>query len=368
MKIFSYPPKLKTHLDILKILAIFLVLLNHSTYYIFRVFATETEQPWHWLSLGHSAFIKAAVPLFLMASGALLLGGSESYSRIFTKRVLRFALTLAAVSLILYVRKYQRFDLVDFLKALYLGNISTHLWYLYAYICLLLTLPFLRRMAQGMRLQDAAMLVFLTVLANGLQFCDHLFFQSASTHIWSFTFFTNTTYVIYPLLGYFLEHKLPRNRYNLETAIGLLLASLLALYVTCVMTDWRCKVDGGWTGGNEEAYLSSLVVFPAIAVYYTAKYWFLRHPVSQRTARVLFIIASCTFGTYLFEGVFRAWTPAVFDLLEPLVGSYFAAWLQMLASCVLGIALTFLFKYTVAFVKACFVTLIEKIKDAYYGE
>ena len=52
--------------------------------------------------LAFSAFIKIAVPLFFMASGALLLRKEEPYGVTFVRRILRFAGILAAVSLFYY--------------------------------------------------------------------------------------------------------------------------------------------------------------------------------------------------------------------------------------------------------------------------
>jgi surface polysaccharide O-acyltransferase-like enzyme len=85
-----------------------MVVFNHTGNNGYKMYLDVMDQPMHSLILGYSAFIKIAVPLFFMASGALLLKCEEPYSKILLKRVLRFVIVLVVVSFIFYYEAYGR--------------------------------------------------------------------------------------------------------------------------------------------------------------------------------------------------------------------------------------------------------------------
>ena len=78
--------KKKYYLEAVRITAVLLVMYNHSA--PFMSFATQ-----HGVQYAVSFFLslvcKAAVPLFYMVSGALLLGKNESCGELARKRILR---------------------------------------------------------------------------------------------------------------------------------------------------------------------------------------------------------------------------------------------------------------------------------------
>lgn len=345
--VFKSPARPKSHLDVIKIIAIIFVLLNHTGVNLFTQYTKESGTIAHWLMLGHAIVIKTAVPLFFMSSGALLLGRDEPYSVLFKKRILRFMLTLLAVSALTYIgnaKSLSNLSVEEFFSQLYRGKISTHLWYLYAYICLLLTIPFLRKIAQQMSEKDFYWLIVLQVIYSGVEFADYYFYRGSGAHSWAFSIFTATRALLYPLLGFYMENRMPKEKYQPETFIILAVLMIMSVYLSCVMMEWRCKVDGGWTSSNQEAYLDSLVVFPTVTIYYAARLWFLKHPASEKMGKILFHIGSYTFGVYLFEGFFRKWAMPVRDILRKKTSLYFATWVQILAAVALGLAATFLYK------------------------
>lgn len=59
------------------------------------------------------------------------------------------------------------------------------------------------------------------------------------------------------------------------------------------------------------------------------------------------MLGSCTFGVYLFDPKWRYFTRQIRWTLTPTIGSYFAAHVQTLCACLLGLAVTFVFKCAV---------------------
>lgn len=121
--------------DLIRILAIFLVMYNHRETYIFYHHVPHMGLRYI-LSMCGAAFCKCGPPLFFMVSGALILHKKESFRRIFQHRILRILIVMVILS-ILIVTLIPDSD--SFLKTFFSGLN----WYLYAYIGYLLMLPFL---------------------------------------------------------------------------------------------------------------------------------------------------------------------------------------------------------------------------------
>lgn len=75
----------KAYIDFVKIIAIFLVLLNHTDNRGFLIASQRVDSAFYPFYLCNAVLIKVAVPLFFMASGALLLAKEETIKSILTK-------------------------------------------------------------------------------------------------------------------------------------------------------------------------------------------------------------------------------------------------------------------------------------------
>lgn len=143
--------KKKYYLEAVRITAVLLVMYNHSA--PFMSFATQ-----HGVQYAVSFFLslvcKAAVPLFYMVSGALLLGKNESFGELARKRILRIVAVIVIFSLLYYmkfaVRGQASVSPIRFLLGLPFDVAFLPYWYLYSYLGILVSLPFLRPLAQNM--------------------------------------------------------------------------------------------------------------------------------------------------------------------------------------------------------------------------
>ena len=71
--------KREVWLDVLRILAAFLVIVNHTNSDVFQS-VTPENGTW-WLSVAWYALCKIAVPVFIMVSGSVLLGRVDDQHR-----------------------------------------------------------------------------------------------------------------------------------------------------------------------------------------------------------------------------------------------------------------------------------------------
>ena len=91
------------YLDALKTLAILFVLYNHTKIYGYDLYTVTDSRLDYWLSIACDVLCKTGVPLFLMASGALLLEKEESLPELFRKRILRYGITFAVFVFFQYI-------------------------------------------------------------------------------------------------------------------------------------------------------------------------------------------------------------------------------------------------------------------------
>lgn len=73
-------------------------MFTHSSTSGFSLYLAQRTSPWFPLYLLVPFWIKTAVPIFFMVSGALLLGKDEPISVIFRKRISRFVQVILVFS------------------------------------------------------------------------------------------------------------------------------------------------------------------------------------------------------------------------------------------------------------------------------
>ena len=355
-KYIPVPENPKTYLDVLKVLAIYMVLWNHTSNG-FGLYNTVQDMPQHLLYLCASLFDKIAVPLFFMASGALLLGREESWRKLLKNRVRHFAVILLVVSVINYVYYYHQdlnFSFSDFLVRLYTCTVMTPLWYLYTYLAFLLTLPFLRKLARTMREQDYFWLLGLYLLTELISVVDYFWFHGTRTHTWNFAIFTSQNYVLFSLYGFYIDRTMKRERFNLEIFALLIMSSVLAIGGGYMLTEWKMAGVAEWTLEESQTFMSTFVAIPSITVFYAAKAWFRRHPVTGETAARWSLLATGTFGTYLFERFWRDTAWFAYEIASKKLGPFVSSLIHIFVACAIGIAATLAYKLVTAILKNIF--------------
>ena len=143
--------KKKYYLEAMRILAVLLVMYNHSA--PFMSFATQSGLEKN-VSFLLSLICKAAVPLFFMISGVLLLGKEESFRDLFQKRILRMIYVIIIFSLLYHFKMAWKgatpFAPLHVFLRLPFDLVFLPYWYLYSYIGFLAILPFVRAIAKHM--------------------------------------------------------------------------------------------------------------------------------------------------------------------------------------------------------------------------
>ena len=146
----------KAWLDYLRVIAIMAVVTGHVAADFYRMFGEISNVAW-WLTNILAASLRFAVPVFVMTSGAVLLGKPYTLDEFYKKRAVRLippTIFWNLVYLGLYVLDGMDTRTVLWtIKALVVvnGYVAPHLWYLSMFVCLMLFVPFINMFILGER-------------------------------------------------------------------------------------------------------------------------------------------------------------------------------------------------------------------------
>lgn len=206
-----------TWADWVRVISSFLVVVHTSATLMPR-FGAILPADW-WAANVFDSIARICVPLFLMLTGALLLGRDEPLEVYFKKRIAKVALPLLAWSLIYIVwSTYLGGDGMKLrnLERILIKPAYFHLWYFYALIGLYLFVPFLRIMvahASQRLLYYFVGLWFLAVVV-----LPQIAYYSDRDIQWDFRFIGG--FVGYLVLGYLLSKWQPGKKSLIVVALA----------------------------------------------------------------------------------------------------------------------------------------------------
>lgn len=293
------------YLEVLRILAVLLVIFNHTDG--FFLYFTNTGNPLTYAySLVLSVLCRINVPIFFMISGALLLRREESFRQLFQRRILRIGSVLILFSAVQYgvdvLRGHaQEVSLSYLLRGILSGGIEETYWYLYAYLGMLLLLPFLRILVRGMRQKEFRYLLLLELVFVILLPTVSRFTQIGVPG----TLYEVPVNVFYMLAGCYLAGK----EHGLTAAgapsKGQIWAGVLAVPVcvlgACSVVYGTCLKTGSYTQESLDAFTPLL----AVVVFETVRVLCSRVSFSEKVQKGIVALGSCTFGIYLTEQLVR---------------------------------------------------------------
>lgn len=295
--------KREVWLDVLRILAAFLVIVNHTNSDVFQSI-TPANGTW-WLSIVWYALCKVAVPLFVMVSGAVLLGREDSYGKCLA-RFGRIAAALLVFSYAYFAHDawvnyglWPRIIQLDvFLHKVWTLEIADSFWYLYFYAGLMLALPLLQRLSCAMKSRDAWYLIGLSLgLGAGWPLIAHFVPALAMPKYFDVPLFTT-------MIGLFFAgwqlRRLEKPLHAMPWLMGLIASVLLS--VVLVHAEYMRMEGAGkyWAFMDDRMQSSLLVVTGAISLFLLVRCLFDR-PMSERAQRVWMELGSCAFGIYLMQ-------------------------------------------------------------------
>lgn len=346
----------KLHLEVLRIVAILLVLFHHTNLRGFMLFL-ERDGFSSNVYLFASILCEVAVPIFFMISGALLLKKEESIKDVLVKRVLKFIIVLFAITAVyyfydVYFNNRLEGDFYTVFNMFMTSSASGALWYMYSYIALMFMLPFLRNMVKNMKVNQYMYLIalnltfvgFLPIVSFGLSNGEYYY-----TNTFSIVLATSMSFFFF-LTGHFFENVLDESFYKLKNCLWLSVAAVVVIITCAILTKKRLELGLGFADSTSQGFHYTLVAVPTFAIYVWMKFIFMHAKKYKWLTTVISHVGQCTFGIYLFERILRERTLFVFD------------WLDGFLPCIIACGLWILFMFVVGTIIVSVLKLIPIIK------
>lgn len=284
-----------------------------------------------------SSLAVAAVPLFFMISGALLLGSekTDDPAYLLRRRLPRVAVPGLCWSLLVVGGVWlSQGGEAALLKLVNLPGISviTPYWFLYALIPMYLLSPLLKRLTDHMEERHWRYLLGLWVVVTlGLNQLSRFLPDP-----WYALLRENQTlnvsllegYLGYFLLGAWLD------RMERPPARRILLAAALGSWAVIALGTWGVFLVTGVYGEQFATYRGVFTMLLSASLFLLFRDAFR----GRRSGRAAVLLSACSFGVYLAH-------PMAIELLQKLLGGgltvpgQLAVWLLSLAGCILGVVL-----------------------------
>lgn len=352
-----YTVKRKAYLEIIRIVAVLLVIYNHLPGYHLYMVSSGMKQG---ITMFLAMLTRSNVPLFLMVSGTLLLSRTEDFIQVFKKRVIRICLTILIFECgiflyhsltALYYGGSNDLTIIYFLLGMISGTLQDtgSYWYLYAYLGMLLTLPFLQRIAKKMERQDFwALLILHFVFSSMIPIIEILLpLIGIDGFRLSYDFnvpFATMKILFYPLLGYYIDNIIDMQHFKRRHIFLINFAALIGIILSCLCTYY----EGAKMGAYTQNYVQLFDYVTAIAIFVSVKYMTtVAFPklVEGKLEKGFCLIGSLTFGIYLLDPLIKLFLYDAFEAwMEPLLPTLFVSIGWCLVSLVLGGFCAFILK------------------------
>lgn len=280
--------------DIIKIIACILVIINHSAGYIFE-YAGKTNTTTTVYSIIFS-ICKMGVPLFILSTGYLLLKDDkvDSYKKTF-QRIYRIIIPLLGISFLHYiwVVGINKINIIEFLTKFITQPRQIYLWYLYMLIGLYLIIPFIQKMLKNFEKKDYLVFTILFLIIPSILPLLKVFFSISFSHYFSQALFP--IFIALLVSGNYIA-KIDLKRSYLFTAVICFILSISAFSGYMIYTyQTTQKISYALDSYN------LLLILPAITLFYICRYIFENKSFNKITSKIISEISLTTFGTYLFH-------------------------------------------------------------------
>ena len=295
----------KTYLEVMRIIAAFLVIVNHTNSDVFLKMSEPPSFTWYF-SLTYFYISKIAVPVFFMIMGGLLLQKVDPVKKSLQRigRAVAVALIYSGVYYYYFHSDfyYKQFNATppemsfkEFFKMIFTSRATNAFWYLYAYIGLLILLPILQRLAQGLTKGSNLYLVILSVGVMGIIPLINIFHQIKPHNYLTDDFITPHIGMLF--LGLYIEKHL---KIDYKIFTGAIAGFALTLTFNIVKTyEFYHENPESFVFIDNWRYLN--ITFMSLCFYIIIEYLANYIKAGKTVSTVICYIGSLTFGVYLIS-------------------------------------------------------------------
>lgn len=273
--------------DVIRSLAIYLVVLNHNFHF------QTTTTTYTFISVVFFTIIRTAIPLFVMLSGALLLGKKESLTSFFKKRIVRVGIPWIVWTLLFMLfNQYMHTQTINSFKefkAVFIQTFFTQLWFLPMIAGIYLLTPLWRSVVQNTTRQTLLYIILVWFFFVSL---IPFLVESITFPFNTFGFFPQAiSYSMYFILGYYLT--------TMKRHIPLLYTSI----IFCIGVLWTYfYFQIGNTIDKTFHFLAPNIIFCSISLYLILIYIFRKKNVlAQPYIKVIQKMSVASLSIYIIH-------------------------------------------------------------------
>ena len=284
------------YIDILNILAILGVIFLHHN---FGAHVYEPNARWA-LDVVTKVLFRYAVPIFVMISGATLLGYREKYDTktFFKKRFMKLLVPAICWIILMYLwqafvvrdPQFQTFSPKAIFNNIMLSREDANYWFIFMILGVYLTIPVLSHVAgrqnkKTLQYAIVAMLIFNSLLPTACSLLGLEFNADLSLNLGQ--------YIIYILLGYYI-HTFPIKKERRHRIYAAAIAALILNYtLTLIISHDRGSFFN----------LCTYNTAPLSIIYSAGLFLFIKNAANRirrkKIMNILATLAGCSFGIYL---------------------------------------------------------------------
>lgn len=298
-------------IDVLRILACFLVIVNHTDSWVFLV-TVPTPSPTWYASLTLFFISKIAVPIFIMISGYTMLDKCDSYKKS-GQRVLRIVVALYLFSLVYYLGQYENGDRLfitvkDFFFSVFQYSLTSAYWYMYMYIGLLIMLPFLQKMVANLSKKDVQIFICLCLLITGVwPIVEHILPILTYSKLVDFALFDSFVGILF--IGYYMKKYVTPSKKKL-------IASIITFIVCVTFNVLMTRREYDLMGGHDYLFYDDRVYLPIVLASASVFYMAMHLKVEGNFAKIAKVVGGCSFGVYLLADFFIGRMQPLWEILR----------------------------------------------------
>lgn len=292
------------YLDIIKIVSALMVILIHLM--SIKWYVLDVSDPNIMILNILNAIARVSVPMFVMISGAMLLGEHKHYTfpQIFKKYVFRilvvyvaWSMIYAVISILPEIGSYAGFEMIkQFIYRTIQGPV--HFWYLIMLVGLYLIIPFVNAIIKERKLEEAFILIaIIFIILKSLK--EVIVIDTVELYLLYLNFNFTVGYVVYFVLGHYIK------TYTLSKTFKTIIYVLgLASFIFTFGMTWIFILDSKAVYDGFFGYLRPNILFSSIAVFVLLKDLLETYEPSANAKRLIQFLGEHNFGVFISHLIF----------------------------------------------------------------
>lgn len=279
------------YLDIIRILACFMVIINHTNGYILNK-SNFLNITFYCLTF---ALCKIGVPLFFMITGALTLDKNYSLKKA-VKSIFRVLMPVLFLSIVLYIKNvgFSNFNFIYFIKSIIDKPYIAPYWYVYALIGVYLVIPFLQKMIKNFKFKDYKFFVILFLLVP--TFINYIFsYLNININYNIFSAFFSIIISILICGSYISKIKINKKHFVIS------IFTFFISYILMFLSLYLPYLSKSQISYKLDSWNAFPVIIMSISIFIIVKYLFADKKMSNKVINIIELISSTTFGIYLIH-------------------------------------------------------------------